>query len=181
MRLTERKSKNGGKEALFCSTGGETPYIHTNIGDMLTCDCTCRKGNERIWNKDKNSKFNIVDPEWLSVRCCQVLVLELQLLGMSRGTVHHQSALLTVCHLATQQVWSTSKWRHSALPSSISACRVGCQLAMRRRICQNLESCRRVLKIDKNFQRKGNKIETRTQSFKTTVRILTRILMAYDV
>ena len=39
MRLTERKSKNGGKEALSPSTGGETPYICTNVGDVLTCDC----------------------------------------------------------------------------------------------------------------------------------------------
>ena len=137
-----------------------------------------RKGNEQIW---KNSKFNIIDLEWLSVRCRWVLILELQLLGMSWGTICYQSALLTVHYLATQQVRSTSKWCHSAPPSSRSVHQVGCQLAMRRRMCQNLESCRRVPKIGKNFQRKGNKIETKTQPFETRVRILMRILMAYDV
>jgi hypothetical protein len=60
-------------------------------------------------NKDKNRKYDIVVLDRLSVRCRRVLVLELQLPGMTRGSVRHQGAQLTVRHLATQQVRSAPK------------------------------------------------------------------------
>jgi hypothetical protein len=60
-------------------------------------------------NKSKNRNINRVVLEGLSVWCRQVLVVECQLPGMTRGSVRHQGTLLTKHHLATQQVRSTPK------------------------------------------------------------------------
>ena len=129
-------------------------------------------------NKNRFNDDVILDA--LSVRCRRVLILELQLLGMSRGSVHHQGALLTIRHLATQQVRSTPEWCRSTLPSSRSARRVGCWLAVGRETSQNLGSWREACKIDKSIQRE-NKIETRHQSFEARVRSSKKLSMVCDV
>ena len=56
-------------------------------------------------NKNRFNDDIILDA--LSVRCRQVVISERQLPGMTQGMVHHQGALLTLCHLAAQQVQST--------------------------------------------------------------------------
>ena len=80
------------------------------------------KNINKLRSRSKNRNIIDIILEWLSNQCCWVLILECQLLEMSQGSVHHQGALLTVCHLATQQVQSAPKWCHSTLPSSRSAC-----------------------------------------------------------
>ena len=77
-------------------------------------------------SKSKNRNNGDIILEGLSVRGRLVLILERQLLGMTWETVYHQGTLLTLRHLAAQQVRSAPEQRRLTLPSSRSAHRVGC-------------------------------------------------------